>query len=219
MSTGRNEAYEWLPSMCCVSPRESFVCPSKMTSSHMGPLQRAQPRGVDPSGTTWACHMFGMNHLILSCELSEEEKSIKASRIFSEQTRGLWKPFRSSSPWTASSVFLNGQLQRLQPSLHLAPSRACPLSQNWIPLRTEQRGVGLGQQEGGSLCVLFPLRPNNCGYERDSISSKPTSPAWTTFFLESHQRIVTCPLVFSKLYLTFSAQEIKCPLSKKLFQW
>lgn len=119
--------------LCCVSPLESFVCPSKMTSSHMGHLQWAQPRELDRSGSTWACHMFGMNHLILyalSCELSEEEKSINASGIFSEQTRGLWKPFRSSSPWAALSVFLNGQLQRLQPSLHLALSCACQRSQN-----------------------------------------------------------------------------------------
>lgn len=114
------------PGIFCVPQQDDLI-------THGAP--RTQPQEVDPSGTTWACHMCGMNHLILyttpfpvNCQ--EEEKSINASGIFSKQTRGLWKPFKSSFPWTALSVLLKGQLQSLQPSLHLAPSCTCQISQN-----------------------------------------------------------------------------------------
>lgn len=68
-----------------------------------------------------------MNHLILytlSCELSEEEKSINASEIFSKQILGLWKPFGSGFLKAALSVFLKVQAPEA-PTLHPPGSFQC----------------------------------------------------------------------------------------------
>lgn len=162
--------------------------------------------------------MSGMNHLILytlSCGLSEEEKSINASEIFSKQILGLWKPFRSGFLKAALSVFLKVQAPEA-PTLQPLGSFRCLSDQP--KLNSVVNRAGRYRTRGTSnsrLVVTFSFVSNNRSYKRDSANSKLISPDWTTFFWNGISGIVKCPLVFIKLYRAFSSDyEIKCPLLK-----